>query len=198
MRLPLMPALLATVLIGLVVALSGCGRGEEARVPASKPYNDADVAFATDMVQHHAEALQLVDLVAGRRLDASVTDLAEEVRMTHAREIEQLVGMLRRWDDQPVPETVRDHANAHRDGTVTDSDLPGTLSSEDLEALSASAGDEFRERWLDLMAEHHEAAIEMAQEEAESGEDRAATALAADIIRMQGRQVKEIERMDRS
>ena len=53
-------------------------------------HNDADVAFTTDVIEHHAQALSLVDLTVGRPLDAEVLDLAEEIRAAQGPEIETI------------------------------------------------------------------------------------------------------------
>ena len=74
-------------------------------------HNDADVAFATDMIQHHAQALSMVDLTEGRTLDPEVKQLAEDIRATQAPEIEKMADWLQDWDEK-VPATMRDHSNA--------------------------------------------------------------------------------------
>ena len=61
-------------------------------------FNDADVRFATDMVPHHAEAIEMVTLTDGRPLDPEVQALAEQVRATQAPEVETMVDWLTAWD----------------------------------------------------------------------------------------------------
>ena len=109
-----LPALLLPLLLG---PLAACG-GEEEPTEAEDSgaaFNDADVAFATAMIQHHAQALVMVDLTMGQDLDPELAALGEQIRATQAPEIEQMADWLTDWDE-PVPETVRDHANAHGDG----------------------------------------------------------------------------------
>jgi uncharacterized protein (DUF305 family) len=186
------PRRLALVLCGLFLGLlvSSCVGTAE---PDSRPYNDADVAFATHMVQHHAQALQLVDLTIGRKLDPEVQTLAEEIRAAQAPEIERMVDWLQDWDE-PVPETVRDHANAHGHGTGPDTDMPGMVSQAMVEELAALDGAEFQRTWLSMMVAHHEGAIEMAEQEQATGRFDATVALAAQIVKTQS---AEIERMRR-
>lgn len=57
--------MIATVAVALTIA-SFANSDPAPTVDSSKPYNDADVAFATDMIQHHAQAVQMVDLALGR------------------------------------------------------------------------------------------------------------------------------------
>ena len=95
--------------------LSGCGDdspgGDNDTGNARTDHNDADVAFASDMIQHHAQALAMVDLTVGRDLDPEVEALAEAIRAAQGPEIETMTDWLTEWDE-PIPATVRDHVNA--------------------------------------------------------------------------------------
>ncbi|KQQ44103.1 hypothetical protein ASF50_03085 [Nocardioides sp. Leaf307] len=180
---------------------TGSDRGSAAvSVPESADFNEADVVFATDMVQHHAQALAMVDMTTGRDLDPEVADLVEQIRSAQAPEIEQMVDWLTAWD-QPVPPTVNDHANAHaEDGTGTDgsggmdmdSDMPGMMSDAEMDALEEAPDASFQEEWLEMMVAHHEGAVEMAETEAAEGEDADAVALAESIVDSQSAEIEQM------
>ncbi|HYG94968.1 MAG TPA: DUF305 domain-containing protein, partial [Nocardioides sp.] len=122
-----------------------------------------------------------------------VAGLAEEILATQGPEIELLTDWLTEWD-QPVPETVRDHANAHGDGGMAmDSDLPGMVSEEQMTELEDAGAAEFEELWLETMIEHHQGAIEMARTEQDGGEYQPAVDLAGTIASVQQ---AEIDRME--
>ena len=180
---------LAAGVTALALALSGCSSEEPDA--GGDGFNEADVAFATDMVQHHAQALSMVDLTMGRGLSPELADLAEEIRQAQAPEIEQMVDSLEEWD-QPVPETARDHANAHGDAAEMDADMPGMMSAEQMTALEEASAAEFEDLWLSMMIEHHEGAVTMAEEVRAAGEDAETATLAERIIETQQ---AEIERM---
>ena len=162
--------------------------------------NDADVTFATEMIQHHAGALSMVDMTAGRNLDPEVQALAEDIRMAQTPEIETMSDWLQEWD-QPVPETVRDHANAHGDhsdgdsGDDTGSGMPGMMSAEEMAELENTSDAEFEDAWLRAMIEHHQGAIEMANSEQADGENTDAIALAEKIAADQEAEIKKMEQM---
>ena len=168
-------------------------------------HNDADVAFASDMIQHHAQALAMVDLTMDRPLDPEVEALAEDVRAAQAPEIEALAGWLTDWDEQ-IPETIRDHVNAgHGAGDLSDSmrdldhgDMPGMMSADDIDALENTSDTEFQEMWLEMMMEHHEGAIEMAKAEQEDGRYKPAVDLAGDIVDSQSQEVATMQDLLRS
>jgi len=184
------PRVLTVAILGLALALAGCSNGETGE-STGKGFNDADVAFATNMMQHHAQALQMVDFTMGHDLDPEVQQLADDIRAAQTPEIEKMADWLLDWD-QPVPETVRDHANADGGGMDMGSDGPGMMSADDLQSLEQAEGTDFQQMWLEMMIEHHEGAIAMAEEEQKSGEHPQAIAMAEDIA---GAQAEEISTM---
>lgn len=191
MRKTLTAALLAASLLTLAACGDDGGHdGHNASaIPENEPFNQTDVDFATDMIQHHAQALSMVDLTVGRKLSADLTTLAEAIRTAQGPEIETMVDWLNEWD-QPVPETMRDHANAHGDGEAEmDTDMPGMMSAEEMADLEAAQGAEFEQMWLEMMIEHHEGAIEMAKTEQEDGEYPDAIALAEEIEKAQSAEI---------
>ena len=193
-----------TALVVLLAALSvqaACGNDEAGTRPEAQTaangdrFNDADVAFASDMIQHHAQALAMVDMTMGRRLDPDVQQLAEDIREAQGPEIEQMTDWLTDWD-QPIPETLRDHSNAHGEGGMEmDPDMPGMMSAEEMSDLEAAQGDEFQQMWLEMMIEHHEGAIEMAQTERSDGEFGRAVELAEQIESAQQDEISTMQNL---
>ena len=169
-------------------------------------FNDADVAFATDMIQHHAQALVMVDLTAGRELDPRVQQLAEDIRAAQGPEIEQMTDWLTAWDEE-VPETMRDHANAgghdmddmddmdHGDDESGEDEMPGMMSSEDLDDLENAPDAEFQDMWLEMMIEHHRGAVAMAEDEVGDGRFDDAVALAESIASSQQLEIDTMEQL---
>jgi uncharacterized protein (DUF305 family) len=197
-------AAVVVLALGLTLPLTGCGSdgdsdGGSTELSATE-HNDADVAFASEMIQHHAQALSMVDLTIGRDLDPAVQALADDIRAAQTPEIETMSDWLAEWGED-IPETVRDHANAghgtdgsegmdHGDGHGADD--PGTMSADDMVALAEAADADFQELWLELMVEHHEGAVEMAEEEQVEGRYEPAVELAKEI---QESQTAEIDTM---
>ena len=195
--------LLGSLTLGLALTLTACGNDDDTSSDTSAQlsatdHNDADVAFATDMIQHHAQALSMVDLTVDRTLDPEVQQLAEDIREAQGPEIETMSDWLQDWDEE-VPETMRDHSNAGHDmegmGDTMDglaSDMPGMMSGEDFDELENASDAEFQDMWLEMMVEHHEGAVEMAKEQQENGQYKPAVDLAGDVVTTQ---TAEIEKM---
>jgi uncharacterized protein (DUF305 family) len=174
-----------TALAALALLLAGCGDDSPSTTPDDAAFNEADIQFATGMIPHHASALVMVDQLAGEDVSPELADLGERIRAAQAPEIEQLADWLVAWGE-PVPETDRDHAHAHdMDGEGMDGDLG-------LEGMSGAA---FEEHWLEMMIEHHEAAIDMAEAEIEDGESDEAVDLAGSIVESQQAEIDQMEQL---
>ena len=193
-------AILTFAALAVAPILAGCGGSEGGDEPASTTktaangdvYNEADVAFAQQMIPHHAQALAMADLTRGRELSPEVEQLAAGIMEAQTPEIETMTHWLTGWEEE-VPATMRDHANAEGDdmGDMND-DMPGMMSQEEMEALESAPDSEFEDMWLEMMVEHHEGAIEMARTEQEHGEFADAVAMAEDI---EAGQTAEITKM---
>ena len=193
-----------TLALALALSATACGNDDDgssttATETSATEHNDADVAFASGMLQHHAQALSMVDLTLERPLDPDVTELAEQVRAAQAPEIETFTDWLTEWDEE-IPETMRDHSNAGHDmGDMGDSmegmdtDMPGMMSAEDMNGLQDAPDDEFQTVWLEMMVEHHKGAVEMAQAQTEDGQYQPAIDLAEDIIASQTAEIETME-----
>ncbi len=161
------------------------------------------------MIQHHAQALAMVDLTVERSLDPEVQALAEAIRAAQGPEIETMTDWLTEWGE-PVPATVRDHVNAEDDhggdhgddgeagddgehGDDTGMDMPGMMSDEQMDELAAATDADFQDLFLEMMVEHHEGAIEMARTEQDDGRYPPAVALAEQIETAQAAEIETME-----
>src|SRR5690606_38551675 len=132
------------------LTLTACSGDDTTAQVSETEHNDADVAFASDMIQHHAQALSMVDLTVDRTLDPEVQQLAEDIREAQGPEIETMTDWLQDWDEE-VPETMRDHSNAGHDTEGMgesmegmDSDMPGMLSADEFDRLENAPDADFQ------------------------------------------------------
>jgi uncharacterized protein (DUF305 family) len=148
------------------------------------------------MIQHHAQALQMVDIARGRSLDPEVEQLLDDIQAAQGPEIEQMTDWLTAWD-KPIPATVRDHTNADggMDGMDMGQDMPGMITADQIEELTKAADADFQTLWLTRMIEHHQGAIEMARIHQSDGEDPDALALAEQVEADQQAQITAMEQM---
>jgi uncharacterized protein (DUF305 family) len=182
---------LATLLV-TVLMLGACSTAD---------HNDADVAFATDMIEHHAQAIQMANFTIGREgVDPRIAELAEEIRVGQTREIDTMSQWLRDWGE-PVPETgfASGDSHSHSDdpmGPMSEGHaaMPGMMSGEEMRALAEAPAAKFDALWIQMMVEHHQGAITMAQQVQDEGSADEVAALAAEIEDEQGGEVKDLER----
>ncbi|MET0822199.1 MAG: DUF305 domain-containing protein, partial [Aeromicrobium sp.] len=160
------PMILLMTALLLVAACAGGTKRSDAQ------HNDADIAFARDMIAHHEQAVEMAELVDDADASADVTALAEQIAAAQGPEIERMNDWLDDWDAGEM--------SGSMDGGGHDA-MPGMMSPADLEALDRATGAAFDQAWLTMMIAHHEGAVEMAATEAELGENPGATALAENI-----------------
>lgn len=139
-------------------------------------HNDADVAFATDMIPHHAQAVTMAKMVPTRASSQQVKDLATQIQAAQDPEIKLMSGWLEAWGE-PVPAA---GAMQHGDGM---------MSMEDMGQLETATGAQFDTMWLEMMIEHHDGAIAMARTELTEGSDAEAKKLAQAIVDGQSKEI---------
>lgn len=160
------------------------GASSAAAPSSTTEHNDADVAFATDMLPHHAQALTMVDLTAGRTLDPEVQKLADDIRAAQTPEIQTMTGWLTDWN-----KTLPDTSGSMDSMGSMDSSMPGMMSADDMTSLENASNTAFQTRWLELMVQHHEGAVEMAKIEIADGRYQPAIDLATSIVASQSKEI---------
>ena len=169
----------AVAVLTATLTLTACGNEDDASSPegtSTEDFNDADVSFAQDMIQHHRQAIEMASLAGDRAQSDDVKSLASDIEAAQQPEIETLAGWLEAWGEE-VPQEM----SGDMSGMDMSEDMPGMMSQEDMSALEAASESEFDEMFLTMMIEHHQGAIDMAKMEQEDGVHPDALALAEKI-----------------
>jgi uncharacterized protein (DUF305 family) len=161
-----------------------------APIPADAAFNATDVGFAQGMIPHHGQAIEMADMALDRSDDADVIRLATAIKAAQQPEIDELSTWLEGWD-QVVPD--QDMGADHDMGGTSGMMMGGMMSSADMERLDAARGSEFDRMWLEMMIQHHEGAIDMANDEIEGGKFAAAKRMATSIVASQQAEIDEME-----
>lgn len=169
--------------LALAFALAGCGDSDDSA--GSDSHNDADVAFATQMIPHHEQALQMVAMTEGRDLSDDFAQLTTHIHDAQQPEIETMTGWLEAWGEA-VPS-----GHTHHEGM----DMSGMMSEDDLDQLGNAADAAFEAMWLRMMIAHHEGAVEMANTELDDGSYQPALELARSIVDSQTHEIDEMRSM---
>ena len=152
---------------------------------ASSAHNDADVSFATDMIPHHQQAVEMAQLAASRASSTAVKDLAKKIEAAQKPEITTMSAWLTTWG-KPVP-SLMGGMDMSGNGTM--------MSAADMMQLTHSKGAEFDRMFLTMMITHHKGAVAMAAKETAAGENADALALAKAIRTSQTAEVSTMQKL---
>jgi uncharacterized protein (DUF305 family) len=153
----------------------------------AEAFDDADVTFLRGMYPHHAQAVQMAEMVDGRTDNAELLALAQRIEAAQAPEMDQITGLLAQAGDT-APTSTGHEGMDHGSGD-------GMMSEDDMSNLMGMSGPEFDRMWLTMMIEHHEGAVEMADTELAEGENPDAKQLATGIVSAQQREIAEMQAM---
>jgi uncharacterized protein (DUF305 family) len=160
------------------------GSSSSSAAPArSVDANGADVMFASMMIPHHTQAVEMSDtLLSKDGIDERVTALAEQIKAAQMPEITTMKGWLEDWGASSSDMGGMDHGS-------------GMMSEDDMQALAQAAGTDAARLFLQQMIEHHRGAIDMAEQEASDGQNSDAIALADDIVKAQTAEISTMEEL---
>src|SRR5207248_243144 len=116
-------------------------------------YTGDDIKFMQGMIGHHAQAIQMVELVPSRTGSEDLKKLALRIDLSQQDEIKMIEAWLRaRGQQVPGPANHRMGDNAP---------MPGMLTPQEMERLAAAKGAEFDRLFLAGMIKHHGGALAM-------------------------------------
>ncbi|MEG3615447.1 MULTISPECIES: DUF305 domain-containing protein [Isoptericola] len=153
---------------------------------ADDEWNRADATFISDMIVHHAQALEMSELAPDRAEDPGVLALAARIYDVQGAEIHGMAGWLQ-GHDLPVPVELEDGDGSGPRAPVDDAhdhdpeDMPGMLSDAQMAELEAASGTTFDRLYLEGMIQHHQGAVTMSTELAVDGINFRTQELANDI-----------------
>lgn len=184
---------LAAGALTLSLALTGCAASTTTPMPgmsgmpgassASSEANAADQMFLMMMIPHHEQAIEMSDVVLAKGdVDPRVLDLAQRIKDAQGPEIEQMEGWLDDWG--------MGHGGV---GGMEHGD--GMMSEDDMQALEDASGADASRLYLEQMIEHHEGAVEMAEDAVEDGQHPDVIALAQQMADAQTAEIAEMEQL---
>jgi uncharacterized protein (DUF305 family) len=149
-------------------------------------YNADDVAFATNMIPHHQQAVELSAMVPDRSTNGELVGLAQQISGAQQPEINVMKVFLVQWNENP------DTNSGHGGHGST---MAGMVDAATMTKLQSLNGAEFDKLWLESMISHHQGAIEMAKAEIANGDNVDAKALANKIVATQEAEIGQMKQM---
>lgn len=194
----------ATVVLTAGLALAGCGsdsdhgsmpgtsqatpKGTPTGTPApSGEVNDADVTFASQMIPHHQQAIQMAEMAGRKATTPEVKKLAAAIKAAQGPEIQQLSSWLTAWG-KPIP-------SPKHGGHDMSEPMPGMMTEDEMSQLGNSTGSMFDRMWTEMMIKHHQGAVTMAKAEQTKGKNAQAIALAKKIETDQNSEIATMQRL---
>ncbi|HEY7290079.1 MAG TPA: DUF305 domain-containing protein [Vicinamibacterales bacterium] len=150
-------------------------------------FTGADVKFMQGMIGHHAQAIEMTDLIPTHSTNGDMQKLGQRIQISQDDEIHMMQG----WLESRGQEVPSIHA-MHMHGAML---MPGMLTEDEMKHLAASKGSEFDRLFLEGMIKHHGGALTMVHDLFETpgaGQESEIFAFASDV---DADQRMEIERM---
>lgn len=153
-------------------------------------HNTSDVDFATQMIGHHRQAVDMAGLAATRAKSSEVKALAVQIKAAQGPEISTMSQWLSSWGEK-VPMEMKDDMQG-MDMSSGMNDMPGMMSAADMAKLDKASGAAFDTMFLQMMVSHHQGAITMARTEKSKGAYIPAKSLADSVISDQSAEIKQM------
>lgn len=160
------------------------------------PYTQADIDFMSGMIHHHAQAIVMSKWAPSRGASDELLRLTARIINAQTDEIALMQAWLEERNVTPprldsLGNVIMDHAMHGMHSAM----MPGMLSAEQMDSLSAARGEAFDVLFLQFMIQHHRGAVSMVKELFAShgaGQNEAIFKFAADV---EVDQTTEIRRM---
>jgi uncharacterized protein (DUF305 family) len=177
----------------VLVLLACCSAGATAALLVTRlPGNDsAEAGFARDMMVHHAQAVEMAEIVRDKTESEEVRILASDISLTQQAQIGIMQGWLAVWG---LPVTGTEPAMAWM-GHPTEGRMPGMANPEEVNRLRNAPPEEADAMFLRLMIPHHQAAIPMAEAVLEKTDRPEVEQLAGAIVASQRSEIKVMQDM---
>jgi uncharacterized protein (DUF305 family) len=156
-----------------------------------RPPGDAspEAGFARDMHVHHAQAVEMAEIVRGKTENERIGYLATDMMLTQQAQLGQMQGWLATWG---LPLTGPEPQMAWM-GHSVEGRMPGMASTEEINELRNAPPEEADAIFLRLMIPHHEAAVPMSEAILERTDRPEVVRLAEAIIESQESEIELME-----
>lgn len=140
---------------------------------------------------HHAQAVEMAEIVRDRTEDPEIRLLATDIALTQQGQIGQMQGWLAVWG---LPMTGVEPRMAWM-GESMDGPMPGMATPGEIQELNELPPEEADIRFLQLMIPHHRAALSMAEAALEGTNRPEVEQLANGIVATQQTEIETMQEM---
>jgi len=148
--------------------------------------NASDIMFVEMMIPHHEQAVEMSQLILAKDgVNPQVAALAEQIRAAQDPEIVVMEQWLDDWESSSM--TGMEGMEGMDHGGLGGMD--GMMSDEQMAELESADGATGSTLFLELMIEHHEGAVDMAEDVISDGRKSEVRTLAEQIIVSQNAEI---------
>ena len=127
----------------------------------------ADISFMQGMIHHHAQAVEMVDLLRTRSRSKAVQALGNRISISQTDEIEYMKQWLRDRGQpvsMPMDHAHMDHSAMKGMAMGSMEMMPGMLTPAQMKELAKAKGPRFDYLFLTGMIQHHNGALIMVED----------------------------------
>jgi uncharacterized protein (DUF305 family) len=160
------------------------------------PRSPADVQFMQEMIMHHAQAIEMTDLIGSHTENKDLRSLGARISSSQSDEIK----FMKRWlaaREEPISAPMAEMPGMD----MSSHSMPlmlGMLTPKQMEALKKSKGEEFDHLFLTGMIQHHNGALIMVKDlfdTAGAGQDAELFNFATDVDSGQRAEIRIMQTM---
>jgi uncharacterized protein (DUF305 family) len=147
--------------------------------------NNADIAFAQNMSEHHNQAVEMSFVVLANSENSDLKGLAYDIINTQSTQRGMMMAWLQDWDK-----------SLNSDLDHTQMKAMGMASKVEMERLYELGANELDVLFVELMIQHHMGGIEMAETYTQVGKYELLVDLAESMVAGQKGEVKYLNSLD--
>jgi uncharacterized protein (DUF305 family) len=140
-------------------------------------FNRNDLMFMNMMIVHHEQAIEMSELAENRTSNERILSLAENISQAQREENRQ----MSEW----MKELGYESGNHHP--------MAGMATEQEMRSLQNRNGTEFNQLFAELMIEHHQGGIAMAENFRETGRHPELKEMQTQMIETQKREVEKMQ-----
>ena len=155
------------------------------------PSSKKDVEFMQGMIMHHAQAVEMTDLISERTKNKDIRLIGARISKSQSDEM----AFMKRWLEVRG-ESLSMKMEGHSHGAGQSMLMPGMLTSKQMETLKDAVGVEFDRLFLRGMIQHHKGALVMVDEllrSAGTGQDAELFNFSSDVDTGQRAEIRSME-----
>ena len=154
------------------------GAGSEPRLSSAAPASGTaryEIRFLQDMIDHHAMAVETARLCVAKAVHEELRQLCEQIIAAQSAEIEQMQRWLEQWYGISYEPQMK------------------PADERMIERLASLGGAEFEIAFMEMMIDHHEAAIREAEDCLRRAYHRQLRRLCENIIETQSAEIEQMQ-----